>query len=68
MSQKIADLRKLTGLSRIAFSKHYGIPIRTVEFWEWGQRNCPSYVENFLERIVKEDVAAGIFNNPTETV
>lgn len=64
MDLKISEIRKLTGLSRIAFSKFYNIPLRTVEDWEWEKKEPPVYVKNFLERIVKEDVEAGIFNNP----
>lgn len=62
MDLKISEIRKLTGLSRIAFSKFYNIPLRTVEDWEWEKKEPPVYVKNFLERIVKEDVEAGIFN------
>lgn len=61
MDLKISEIRKLTGLSRIAFSKFYDIPLRTVEDWEWEKKEPPVYVKNFLERIVKEDVAAGKF-------
>ncbi len=67
MSEKIGELRKLTGLNRKEFAKFYEIPLRTVEDWELGKSNCPPYVEKFLERIVNEDVAAGKFKkSPAE--
>ena len=74
MSEKIKEIRKKTGLSRAAFSKNYGIPIRTIEYWEWGKHTCPSYVVELLDRVVSEDLAAGklpgsVFDkNPPATV
>lgn len=38
------------------FSEKYGIPKRSIENWEGGQRSCPPYVEALLERVVKEDI------------
>ena len=65
MSEKIKEIRKKTGLSRTAFSKLYGIPLRTIECWEWEQRSCPSYVVALLDRVVSEDLEAGKVPGPT---
>lgn len=53
----IKEIRQLTGLSAKAFGERYGIPHRTIQNWEEGQRKCPDYVIRLLERVVKEDFA-----------
>lgn len=52
---QISEMRELLDKSRIAFSKQYNIPIRTLENWESGKSHCPEYVRQLLERAVKED-------------
>lgn len=49
------QIRNMSGLSRAAFAKNYNIPIRTLENWDWGTREAPSYILDLLERAVKED-------------
>lgn len=51
----IKEIRQLTGLSQTAFGNKYGIPMRTIQNWENGKRECPSYLVSLLERVVKED-------------
>lgn len=51
----IKELRDITGLSQTAFGNMYKIPMRTIQNWEGGQRECPEYVLYMLERLVKED-------------
>lgn len=53
---QVAEMRALLDESRIAFSKQYNIPVRTLENWESGKSQCPEYVRQLLERAVKEDV------------
>lgn len=57
MDNKAAEIRKITGMSRAAFCKKYGIPLRTMEEWEAGRRVPPDYVLEWLERLVKIDFA-----------
>lgn len=45
----------MTGLSQVSFGEKYGIPMRSIQNWESGQRECPGYVAQLLERVVKED-------------
>ena len=52
---KISEMRELLGVSRAEFSRQYGIPVRTLENWESGKSNCPEYVNQLLERAVRED-------------
>lgn len=51
----IKEIRSITGLSQTAFGERYHIPMRTIQNWEGGQRECPEYVRLLLERVVKED-------------
>lgn len=52
---QVAEMRALLDESRVAFSKQYNIPVRTLENWESGKSQCPEYVRQLLERAVKED-------------
>ena len=51
----IRQMRELLGMSQKAFGDKYNIPMRTIQNWEGGQRECPVYVLNLLERVVWED-------------
>ena len=50
----IKEARQSVGMSRRTLSEQLEIPIRTIEDWEIGRRNPPSYVEKL---IVKEILA-----------
>ena len=52
---QVAEMRALLDESRVAFSKQYNIPVRTLENWESGKSQCPEYVRQLLERAVRED-------------
>ena len=52
---QVAEMRALLDESRVAFSKQYNIPVRTLENWESGKSKCPEYVRLLLERAVRED-------------
>ena len=54
-SEQIRDIRAMSGLSQVKFAKFYGIPRRSIENWESGTSECPTYVVNLLRRAVKED-------------
>ena len=49
-------IRKLTGMSRAAFSRKYNIPIRTLEDWDSGNNTPPQYVIELLERDVMRNL------------
>lgn len=44
----IREIRAHTGLSQAAFAARYMIPRRSIENWESGSRECPSYVRRLL--------------------
>ncbi len=47
----IKELRVETGMSQKKFSEYFGIPIRTIQCWEIGQRKPPDYIPKLLKRI-----------------
>lgn len=51
----IKELRQSTGLSQSAFSERFEIPRRTIEDWEAGRRNPPTYVTKLIELAIKSD-------------
>lgn len=51
----IKELRAMTGLSQAQFSEKYGIPKRSIENWEGGQRVPPPYVIKLLEIAIEKE-------------
>lgn len=45
---KIKDARLRAGLSRPDMHRETGIPLRTIENWEGGQRKCPEWAERLI--------------------
>ena len=41
---KLIDLRESTGMNRRQFAEYFGIPYRTVQDWELGNREMPEYL------------------------
>lgn len=48
----IKEARKAAGLTQQALSDWLGIPKRTIENWEGGQRSCPVWCETMLIKII----------------
>lgn len=44
LAEKLVELRKSTGMNRRQFSDYFGIPYRTVQDWELGNRHMPEYL------------------------
>ena len=59
IAERITELRESVGENRSEFSKHTGIPVRTIEDWEAGRRTPPEYIPRLIayqlkyEEIVK---------------
>lgn len=56
----IKEIRQLTGLTQQKFAEKYCIPSRTLKNWEVStdsinHRECPVYVRELLERVVRLD-------------
>lgn len=45
---KIKDKRIALGLTQQQLSDITGVPFRTIQNWEGGQRKCPDYVEKMI--------------------
>lgn len=50
---KLKELRKELGLSQAKFGEKFGIPVRTIQDWEYGKREIRSYIINMMYRIVE---------------
>jgi len=51
----IKEIRTSTGLSRSEFCEILGLPKRTLEKWELGERSCPPYVVDLIAYRVQHD-------------
>lgn len=45
----IKDLRERSGMTRPQFADFLGIPYRSVQAWELGDRKCPDYLLDLIE-------------------
>lgn len=45
----IKQLRDASGMTQKAFAEYFGIPKRSIENWEGGKRECPSYLLELME-------------------
>lgn len=57
----LIKLREDTGMNRRQFSDYFGIPYRTIQDWELGNRRMPEYLLRLMvykanmEKLVKSD-------------
>ena len=51
----IKELREQSGISRTQFAEYFGIPYRTLQDWELGNRKCHDYVLNLMEYKLKNE-------------
>lgn len=52
----VPELIKKYGMTQIGFSQFFNIPLRTVQNWCGGQRECPSYVAAMASEILAMDL------------
>lgn len=64
---EVKELRLKTGLSAQKFGDRYGIPMRTIQNWEYEKTIPPLYVVGLLRRVVLEDVENGVFDEVEES-
>lgn len=56
VAETLKSLRKRTGLSQTAFGDICGgIPLRTIQNWESGVRECPDYVLFLIKSHLKSE-------------
>lgn len=44
LREELIELRKSTGMNKKQFSEYFGIPYRTYQDWELGNRRVPEYL------------------------
>ncbi len=49
--ERLKELRKELGLSQAKFAERFGIPLRTLQDWEYGRREVRSYIVDMMYRI-----------------
>lgn len=45
----VKELREAAGMSRQQFMEYFGLPYRTLQDWELGNRKCPDYLLDLME-------------------
>jgi DNA-binding transcriptional regulator YiaG len=53
MKDKLIQLRMKTGMNRREFAEYFGIPYRTMQDWELGNRTMPEYLFRLMEYKIK---------------
>lgn len=51
----IKQLRETAHMTQKAFAEYFGIPKRSLENWEGGQRQCPDYLLALMEYKLKSE-------------
>lgn len=50
---RVKELRKELRLSQVQFAAKFGIPLRTVQDWEYGKREARSYIVDMMYKIIE---------------
>lgn len=50
---ELLELRESTGMNRREFCEYFGIPYRTVQDWELGNRRMPDYLFRLMAYKIK---------------
>lgn len=50
---EIKEMRKRLGLSQQKFGDYFGIPLRTIQRWEYEISEPPKYTVNMIRRIIE---------------
>lgn len=51
----IKEIIASTGMTQTEFANHYGMPLRTIQNWCQGKRQCPRYIRDFLVYIIESE-------------
>lgn len=51
----VRELIERCGLTQSAFARHFNIPLRTVQDWYSGRRQCPPYVITMAAEIIARE-------------
>ena len=62
MQYTLKELRTATGMTQKQFGEYFGIPHRTIQNWEGGQRECPRYLlELMIYKLENEKIDLNSF-------
>ena len=53
IKDQLIQIRKETGMNRKEFAEYFGIPYRTMQDWELGNRQMPEYLLRLIAYKVK---------------
>ncbi|MDD3206688.1 MAG: helix-turn-helix domain-containing protein [Lachnospiraceae bacterium] len=53
LKNTLLEVRKSTGMNRREFAEYFGIPYRTIQDWELGNRQMPEYLLRLIAYKVK---------------
>ena len=53
IKDQLIQIRKETGMNRKEFAEYFGIPYRTMQYWELGNRQMPEYLLRLIAYKVK---------------
>ena len=56
LNEKLMEMRKRTGMNRREFAEYFGIPYRTVQDWELGNRQMPEYLFRLMEYKIRVEL------------
>ena len=62
----IREILIATGMTQTALAKRFDIPLRTVQNWATGQRECPVYIRKMMMEILGIVETAEITDLPTQ--
>ena len=49
------EIREASGMERKQFCEYFGIPYRTIQNWELGERDCPAYLLDLMEYKLRKE-------------
>lgn len=61
--QRLIELRISTGMNRREFADYFGIPYRTMQQWELGDRKMPEYLLRLMAYKIRIEKARGIVDD-----
>lgn len=53
----LKELQERSGMTQTAFAAYFGIPLRSVQHWINGDRQCPEYLLRLMEyKLLTENI------------
>lgn len=69
VKDRLLEIRKETGMNRKEFAGYFGIPYRTMQDWELGNRQMPEYLLRLIVyKIEMEKMGKTVENSEAEGI